>query len=110
MADGRECSPENPDVYDARLRRLAAWRPAPGFQRRLLLRVQVGRCFYCREIVHRRRATLDHFIPQARGGNASLGNKVVACAACNHAKGNRLPTDEEVARHALLLFSLEAIL
>lgn len=60
----------------------------------LLLR-QKGRCFYCNiEIsVHpgpcsRRKATLDHKIPLAFGGEPFGENVVVACLPCNAAKGN----------------------
>jgi len=32
-------------------------------------------------------ATLDHWVPRARGGTWSLGNLVLACKACNEDKG-----------------------
>lgn len=32
-------------------------------------------------------ATLDHFVPQARGGNDTKKNTVLACWPCNQRKG-----------------------
>lgn len=50
-------------------------------------------CHYCREPVSRtpaggreRRATADHIVPRAYGGNDNPANIVLACWACNQAK------------------------
>jgi 5-methylcytosine-specific restriction endonuclease McrA len=34
-------------------------------------------------------ATIDHVIPKSKGGDDSMDNLVLACTACNGAKGNR---------------------
>lgn len=57
-----------------------------------------GRCVYCGVEVtlasgkpEPRSATCDHFIPRARGGHEGRSNKVLACHACNQAKGDMDP-------------------
>lgn len=57
-----------------------------------------GRCVYCGKEVtiasgtpKPHSATCDHFIPRARGGHEGRSNKVLACYACNQAKGNMDP-------------------
>jgi 5-methylcytosine-specific restriction endonuclease McrA len=53
-------------------------------------------CHYCGcptiELMegHPRRRTLDHVIPQKFGGTDTLDNLVLACSACNSAKGARV--------------------
>lgn len=59
--------------------------------------LQGGRCFYCGEPVGAK-ATFDHVIPQAYGGADMAANIVLAHRRCNQAKGDRLPTPEEVDR------------
>ncbi len=55
-----------------------------------------GRCVYCGVAVVRRGpglhraphlATLDHVVPRSRGGPTRPDNLVLACAACNNARG-----------------------
>jgi hypothetical protein len=43
------------------------------------------RCFYCGE--QSARYELDHVVPKARGGSDDIENRVLACPACNAAKG-----------------------
>ena len=78
-----------------------------------LFLAQRGRCFYCPspllkrpeasgEIVASRRLTtrpytVDHVVPQYRNGGG-LRNRVLACGPCNHKKGNRMPTGDELDR------------
>lgn len=57
-----------------------------------------GRCVYCGVNVHVRpgkplpdTATQDHFIPRSKGGHGGKGNLVLACNACNQAKGDLDP-------------------
>jgi hypothetical protein len=58
-----------------------------------------GRCYYCRRRTARSnepewvanpslRATRDHKVPRSRGGSSRNDNIVLACSACNNAKGN----------------------
>lgn len=37
--------------------------------------------------------TVDHIIPESRGGQNTLGNLVTACFNCNQKKGNRTPLE-----------------
>lgn len=77
---------------------------------------QKGRCFYCGSTFERswekRRGgganvfkgfVRDHLVPRSLGGLDANINRVAACIACDKAKGNRLPTSEELARQSSLL-------
>jgi 5-methylcytosine-specific restriction endonuclease McrA len=37
--------------------------------------------------------TVDHVVPRSRGGQTAWENCVVACARCNHRKGNQTPEE-----------------
>jgi len=50
-----------------------------------LLFNQGGKCFYCDAILDMNEATLDHVIPQSKGGKNDLDNLVVCCKYANHA-------------------------
>lgn len=45
------------------------------------------RCVYCGGIYAVEALTVDHVQPRSRGGDASPGNLVTACAPCNARKG-----------------------
>jgi 5-methylcytosine-specific restriction endonuclease McrA len=61
------------------------------------------RCAYCGEQFEVERLTVDHVQPRMRGGDASGGNLVTACGACNAKKGGLRLADflraDAVARH-----------
>lgn len=73
--------------------RWRAWRVAAGNRSRATT------CFYCDVRFtesgpdHR---TVDHRVPQSRGGSHALGNLVFACFACNQRKRDR-PEDDFLA-------------
>ncbi|MBI2855035.1 MAG: HNH endonuclease [Chloroflexi bacterium] len=48
-------------------------------------------CQYCGK--ETRDLTLDHVVPRRRGGEHKWENVVSACAACNHRKAGRTPTE-----------------
>ncbi|GAA1563077.1 HNH endonuclease [Actinomadura kijaniata] len=48
-----------------------------------------GRCQYCGGRGH----TIDHVVPQSRGGPDTWENTVLACGKCNNRKGNRTPAE-----------------
>ncbi|MFT3697517.1 MAG: HNH endonuclease [Kofleriaceae bacterium] len=77
---------------------LAAARTDSTFERMTLdgRSTWVGKCIHCNaKLVLDERgnplgpATLEHIIPQTRGGTDDLHNLAVACASCNHEKGRR---------------------
>lgn len=51
------------------------------------------RCWYCKRIFDPtkpdRRCTIDHVIPRAKKGTSRLSNLRLACARCNHDKGDK---------------------
>jgi len=58
-----------------------------------------GRCAYCDVALSRQKtggkvkASIDHFIPLAKGGQNSRGNRVLSCYPCNLAKGDTDPRE-----------------
>lgn len=50
------------------------------------------RCQYCNETVGMQSVTMDHVIPQSRGGKTAWENIVASCYDCNQKKGNKLMT------------------
>jgi 5-methylcytosine-specific restriction endonuclease McrA len=56
-------------------------------------------CQYCGKRLPRSHLTIDHVLPQSRGGGDTWDNLVLACLACNARKGNCTP---EEARMELL--------
>ncbi|SEF59547.1 5-methylcytosine-specific restriction endonuclease McrA [Thermomonospora echinospora] len=48
-----------------------------------------GLCGYC----GRRGHTIDHVVPQSRGGADTWENTVLACGRCNNRKGSRTPAE-----------------
>jgi 5-methylcytosine-specific restriction endonuclease McrA len=53
-----------------------------------------GICMYCEKFLAIKETTIDHVIPRSKGGGNNWDNVVIACATCNHKKGNRLPVGE----------------
>ena len=49
---------------------------------------QEGVCKGCRVLFPYRNLTIDHVVPQSRGGSDELGNLQLLCAACNSVKGS----------------------
>ena len=52
-------------------------------------------CFYCGEKVTSKNSTLDHFIPQSKGGEHTKENLKPSCLVCNSIKSGK--TYEEAA-------------
>ncbi len=48
-------------------------------------------CQYCHVKHSTSQLTIDHVLPQSRGGKTSWENVVSACSPCNTRKGNKLP-------------------
>jgi len=51
-------------------------------------------CAYC--LTTEGRIEAEHIIPRGRGGTDGWQNRVLACAACNARKGNRLPEEADM--------------
>lgn len=56
-----------------------------------------GACQYCGRKLTRAEATFDHVVPRSQGGPTSWENVVIACVACNQAKGGRTPAQAGMA-------------
>ena len=53
-------------------------------------------CQYCGAQPGLGRLTLDHVVPQSRGGAWAWTNLATACLACNSAKANRTPEEADM--------------
>jgi 5-methylcytosine-specific restriction endonuclease McrA len=61
----------------------------PAWSKRGVLRRDHHRCAYCEGVAD----TVDHLLPQSRGGSNSWQNTVAACTRCNNRKANRTPRE-----------------
>jgi len=56
-------------------------------RRRLLGPTGTCKCYHCGDLLDKNTITLDHLIPQIRGGTNNPENIVASCYPCNNAKG-----------------------
>ena len=64
--------------------------PVPYLQNKhVLFGRQEGLCGGCKVLFPFRNFTIDHVVPQSRGGTDHLGNLQLLCGACNSLKGDR---------------------
>ena len=45
-------------------------------------------CCFCQKPLTYAEATIEHVLPQSRGGTWDLSNLTISCAPCNSARGN----------------------
>lgn len=62
---------------------------APGWTKRGVLRRDHHTCAYCGAHA----STVDHVLPQSRGGANTWTNTVAACGPCNARKADRTPAE-----------------
>ncbi|NET39905.1 MAG: HNH endonuclease [Cyanothece sp. SIO1E1] len=82
----------------------------PPVNRREVLKRDHHSCQYCGSA---RRLTLDHVMPQSKGGKHTWDNVVTACEACNSRKGNKtlpevgmvLKTQPKAPMHPAIAFA-----
>lgn len=63
-------------------------------------RLDKATCYYCAKPLTRAEATMDHVVPLTQGGASTPGNVVVACKACNTAKGGLTAVEWALKLHA----------
>lgn len=68
------------------------------YVRTLVWRKCGEKCFYCLNPLPYKSVTIDHVIPLVKGGSNGQFNLVSSCAACNNAKGERMPKEHELDR------------
>lgn len=68
-------------------------------KRKLLFERDSWVCQYCGEKVTKDNATLDHYIPQSKGGKHTKENLRTCCLLCNGIKSGK--SFEEAAPHVL---------
>lgn len=62
-------------------------------RRRRVYRSNGGICRYCGKELTLEQTTVDHVIPESRGGTNADVNLVAACGKCNRKKGARTPVE-----------------
>lgn len=67
------------------------WRynTGPLWSRRGVMIRDNRKCAYC----SREASTIDHVMPQSRGGKSTWVNTVAACGTCNQRKGDKTPVE-----------------
>lgn len=65
----------------------------PSFNRDKLVKRDRFCCAYCGETFHDRDLTVEHILPQSRGGRDGWMNCVSSCSPCNLRKGARTPEE-----------------
>jgi len=63
------------------------------FSRRNIFHRDQFRCQYCGRHLPKAALTIDHVLPQSRGGQDTWENLVLACKTCNVKKRNRTPEE-----------------
>jgi len=63
------------------------------FSRRNIFERDKQVCQYCGHRLAKSELTIDHVIPQSKGGNDTWENLVLACVNCNVKKANRTPRE-----------------
>ena len=61
-----------------------------------LLRRDDNECQYCGKNLSRSSLTMDHVLPECRGGKRTWKNIVAACKECNNKKDNKTPTEAKM--------------
>ncbi len=61
------------------------------FSRRNIFERDKHTCQYCARKLNKPELTIDHVVPQSKGGTDTWDNLVLACVACNVRKANRTP-------------------
>lgn len=66
------------------------------FSRRNIFERDKNTCQYCAKKLPKSELTIDHVIPQSKGGRDTWQNLVLACVRCNVHKANRTPGEAEM--------------
>lgn len=69
------------------------------------VKVDLNICYYCENSIDEFNRTVDHLIPESRGGIRANKNKVPSCGDCNKLKGDMTP--EEFARALSSMLRME---
>jgi len=59
-------------------------------------------CYYCKNEMDEFSRTVDHLIPESRGGIRANKNKLYCCGDCNKLKGDMTPEEFERALNSMI--------
>lgn len=65
----------------------------PVYSKAKVIRRDRATCCYCGEVFPESTLTVDHIVPESKGGPLSFMNTVAACGPCNGRKSNRSPEE-----------------
>jgi 5-methylcytosine-specific restriction endonuclease McrA len=68
------------------------WKP-PRFRKKVLFNRDGWKCQYCGTKLGWHNITIDHVMPQSRGGDTTWLNCVTSCRPCNRCKDNKTPEE-----------------
>jgi len=54
------------------------------------------RCVYCGITSKQTHLTVDHILPQSKGGKNTIENMITSCSQCNRGKGSLELTNEQL--------------
>jgi hypothetical protein len=92
QSDDQESPEDDPRDMPDVLSMLLTRRQKKAYRDRLYQRTPF--CRFCgRKIAKREDATVDHLLPQSRGGLDTPANLALACGQCNEAKADRTPRE-----------------
>jgi site-specific DNA-methyltransferase (adenine-specific) len=63
--------------------------PSPQTHKHTLYGAQEGVCIGCKIMFPFKNMTIDHIVPQSKGGSDHIGNLQLLCNACNSMKGSK---------------------
>ena len=68
--------------------------------RRIIWKKAKGRCAHCGRYTSSKYQTVDHYVPQSKGGTWDQRNLLPACVSCNKTRGNRDVNPKEYYKYA----------
>jgi 5-methylcytosine-specific restriction endonuclease McrA len=63
------------------------------FNKKAVIKRDCYMCQYCGKALEGKDATVDHIVPQSKGGATSWSNCVCSCFPCNARKANKTPEE-----------------
>lgn len=72
---------------------------APRFRKKVLFNRDGWKCQYCLSELNWSNITIEHIVPQSKGGPTTWTNCVSACRPCNSKKKNRTPEEAGMKLH-----------
>ena len=66
--------------------------------------IDLKTCYYCGASIDEYSRTVDHLIPESRGGIRAKANIVPSCGDCNRLKANQTPEEFKLTVQSIMYF------